>query len=100
MSKLFSVLDACIISIFDTEINRRPYHRNCDCALHKKKGYNKESNGGSTTRRPCLRRSVTFPIDKKTTTTTKMNQRCRASWSHCADTKNGVARDDIMAGEF
>ncbi|CAD5171912.1 unnamed protein product [Musa acuminata subsp. malaccensis] len=28
------VLDGCI-SAFDSEIRRRPYHRNCSCALHK-----------------------------------------------------------------
>ncbi|KAF5180036.1 hypothetical protein FRX31_030380 [Thalictrum thalictroides] len=25
------------ISMFDMEIDRRPYHKNCDCALHKSK---------------------------------------------------------------
>ncbi|CAN0900656.1 hypothetical protein LINGRAHAP2_LOCUS20963 [Linum grandiflorum] len=85
MSKLYLVLDACI-SAFNTEVNRRPYHRNCDCALHKKKGYSdiKESNN---TTRPCLTRSVTFPCDKKMAT--KINQRCRAYQFRCVETKKG-----------
>ncbi|KAG1364360.1 hypothetical protein COCNU_11G011870 [Cocos nucifera] len=31
---LQSVFDGCIAA-FDTEIRRRPYHRNCSCALHQ-----------------------------------------------------------------
>ncbi|CAN1339689.1 hypothetical protein LINPERPRIM_LOCUS38586 [Linum perenne] len=76
MSKLFLVLNACI-SIFDMEVHRRPYHRNCNCALHKKKGDSVRKESNSIV--PCLRRSVTFPIDKKTAT--KMNMRCQVSWS-------------------
>ncbi|PIA45670.1 hypothetical protein AQUCO_01600119v1 [Aquilegia coerulea] len=30
------VLDVCL-SLFDVDIERRPYHRNCTCALHKSK---------------------------------------------------------------
>lgn len=31
------VFDGCL-SMQDTEIERRPYHRNCSCAMHKLKG--------------------------------------------------------------
>ncbi|KAF9614440.1 hypothetical protein IFM89_018585 [Coptis chinensis] len=32
------VFDGCL-SVSDIEIERRPYHRNCSCALHKSKGW-------------------------------------------------------------
>ncbi|KAK1323196.1 hypothetical protein QJS10_CPA02g01221 [Acorus calamus] len=31
------VFEGCL-RIFDTEIERRPYHRNCGCALHGSRG--------------------------------------------------------------
>ncbi|KAJ9131195.1 hypothetical protein P3X46_035280 [Hevea brasiliensis] len=34
---LFCVFDGCL-STRDMELMRRPYHRNCNCALHKLKG--------------------------------------------------------------
>ncbi|OAY31773.1 hypothetical protein MANES_14G139050v8 [Manihot esculenta] len=34
---LSCVFDACL-SMRDMETERRPYHRNCNCALHKTKG--------------------------------------------------------------
>ncbi|KAL3535957.1 hypothetical protein ACH5RR_004418 [Cinchona calisaya] len=42
-----------IISMHDREIERRPYHRNCSCALHKPKGSNSK---------PCFHhQNVAFP---------------------------------------
>ncbi|KAG8367531.1 hypothetical protein BUALT_Bualt16G0081500 [Buddleja alternifolia] len=41
------------LSMCDTDIERRPYHRNCTCALHKMKG--KCSHVGSQ------HRNISFP---------------------------------------
>ncbi|KAL5705259.1 hypothetical protein ACHQM5_023588 [Ranunculus cassubicifolius] len=47
-SEVAKVLLQCVyyegcISVYDKEIERRPYHRNCSCALHKSKnGYRKK----------------------------------------------------------
>ncbi|KAF8033855.1 hypothetical protein BT93_C0198 [Corymbia citriodora subsp. variegata] len=34
---LCGIFDGCLL-INDVEIERRPYHRNCACAMHKLKG--------------------------------------------------------------
>ncbi|CAI0542574.1 unnamed protein product [Linum tenue] len=41
------------LSIHDTVVERRPYHRNCECALHKK---NAKSSGIW-----CSERNLSFP---------------------------------------
>ncbi|KAK9947410.1 hypothetical protein M0R45_003036 [Rubus argutus] len=38
----------------DTEIERRPYHKNCNCALHK-------SKGGSCSNACPQQRNISFP---------------------------------------
>ncbi|KAF3453014.1 hypothetical protein FNV43_RR03447 [Rhamnella rubrinervis] len=42
-SKAAEVMLRCVfeasISMHDMQIERRPYHRNCSCALHSLKGY-------------------------------------------------------------
>ncbi|CAL1414863.1 unnamed protein product [Linum trigynum] len=84
------------------EKERRPYHRFCDCALHKLKrssslkhsssssssssgggGGNGDGNIGSA----CLRRSVTFPGDKKAAAKL-MNHRGRLSLAHWVERTN------------
>ncbi|KAL6221352.1 hypothetical protein ACLB2K_009103 [Fragaria x ananassa] len=42
-----------ILSMKDTEIERRPYHKNCNCALHKSKGV--------VCHNACQQRNVSFP---------------------------------------
>nr|XP_010942290.1 uncharacterized protein LOC105060324 [Elaeis guineensis] len=49
---LQSVFDGCI-AFFDNEIRRRPYHRNCSCALHQSGGLPKDL--------PCNTK-VSYPI--------------------------------------
>lgn len=34
---MLCMLDGCL-SVSDEDIERRPYHRNCNCPLHKSKG--------------------------------------------------------------
>ncbi|EEF38885.1 conserved hypothetical protein [Ricinus communis] len=47
------------ISMHDIEIERRPYHRNCDCALHKFNAVNLNA---------CSRkRNIKFPTKKTST---------------------------------
>ncbi|XP_074589366.1 uncharacterized protein LOC141845206 [Curcuma longa] len=46
------VFDGCI-GAFDGEICRRPYHRNCGCALHR-------SSSDATCRRGGSRKAVSF----------------------------------------
>ncbi|KAF8407200.1 hypothetical protein HHK36_006327 [Tetracentron sinense] len=47
------VFDGCI-SASDTDIERRPYHRNCGCAFHK-------SGGGCSNASP-HNRKISYPI--------------------------------------
>ncbi|EEF38888.1 conserved hypothetical protein [Ricinus communis] len=52
---LCCVFDGCL-SVQDMEIKRRPYHRNCNCALHNLKGVCPAA---------CFqRRNISFPIKK------------------------------------
>ncbi|PRQ46209.1 hypothetical protein RchiOBHm_Chr2g0086581 [Rosa chinensis] len=41
------------LSMQDTEIERRPYHKNCNCALHKSKG--------GACLNACPQRNISFP---------------------------------------
>ncbi|CAI0542575.1 unnamed protein product [Linum tenue] len=83
------------------EKERRPYHRFCDCALHKLKssgggGGNGDGNIGSA----CLRRSVTFPGDKKAAAKL-MNHRGRLSLAHWVErTKKRAGGGDKMGTNF
>ncbi|KAL5730411.1 hypothetical protein ACHQM5_003234 [Ranunculus cassubicifolius] len=45
------------ISMRDLEMNQRPYHRNCSCALHKSK---KDGNGCG--KNGCKNKKISFPI--------------------------------------
>ncbi|KAG6481391.1 hypothetical protein ZIOFF_057992 [Zingiber officinale] len=54
-SWLLCLLEGCI-SAFDSEIKRRPYHRNCSCALHK----TQRSSRGHP--RPCAAAKVSYPL--------------------------------------
>ncbi|RWW56045.1 hypothetical protein BHE74_00037265 [Ensete ventricosum] len=47
------VLDGCI-SAFDSEIRRRPYHRNCSCALHRSRCSSRHD--------PCHAKKISYPI--------------------------------------
>ncbi|CAH8387017.1 unnamed protein product [Eruca vesicaria subsp. sativa] len=55
-----SIFEGCISGL-DSAIERRPYHKNCDCALHD--GAKKSQN---QRRKPCRRHgsseSISFPI--------------------------------------
>ncbi|PRQ46200.1 hypothetical protein RchiOBHm_Chr2g0086491 [Rosa chinensis] len=48
------------LSMKDTEIERRPYHKNCNCALHK-------SKGGACLNSCSQQRSISFPTKKSWT---------------------------------
>lgn len=51
------VYEGCIAGC-DTGIERRPYHRNCGCALH-----NKSRKGGSNAAfSKCCKKNVSYPI--------------------------------------
>ncbi|KAF8389174.1 hypothetical protein HHK36_025867 [Tetracentron sinense] len=50
---LRSVFEGCIAAP-DTDIERRPYHRNCGCALHKP--------GGGCSKASPPSRKITYPI--------------------------------------
>ncbi|KAL6223776.1 hypothetical protein ACLB2K_002634 [Fragaria x ananassa] len=50
---LFQCVFEGSLSMQDTEIERRPYHKNCNCALHKSKG-GAFSNA-------CAQRNISFP---------------------------------------
>ncbi|CAL1358928.1 unnamed protein product [Linum trigynum] len=106
MSESFSVFDACI-SIFDMEKQRRPYHRFCDCALHKLKRSSSlkhssssgSNDDGSNMAIACLRRSVTFPGEKRTAA--KMNRRgrlCFVGWVETTSKKRGAAAGENNVG--
>ncbi|KAK9947420.1 hypothetical protein M0R45_003046 [Rubus argutus] len=41
------------LSMQDTEIERRPYHKNCNCAMHKSKG--------GVCSNACQERNISFP---------------------------------------
>ena len=56
------VFDGCL-SMQDMEIERRPYHRNCSCQLHK-------SKGASSINTCPNQRNVSFPM--------------RHSWTSCS----------------
>ncbi|KAJ8504361.1 hypothetical protein OPV22_005247 [Ensete ventricosum] len=49
------VLDGCI-SAFDSEIRRRPYHRNCSCALHRSRCSSRHD--------PCHAKKISYPISR------------------------------------
>ncbi|KAK8655036.1 hypothetical protein V6N13_107628 [Hibiscus sabdariffa] len=51
---LLSLYEGCI-SVCDTTIERRPYHRNCRCALHDK-------SRGNCPRAFAKSKSVSYPI--------------------------------------
>ncbi|EHA8591981.1 hypothetical protein COCNU_contig69151249G000010 [Cocos nucifera] len=53
---LQSVFDGCI-AFFDNEIQRRPYHRNCSCALHRSSGLPKDLPCNAKVSYPLQRRS-------------------------------------------
>ncbi|CAI0388652.1 unnamed protein product [Linum tenue] len=99
MSESFSMFDACI-SIFDMEKRRRPYHRFCDCALHKlKRSSSGRNDDGSNMAIACLRRSVTFPGEKRTAA--KMNRRgrlCFVGWVETTSKKPGAAAGENNVG--
>ncbi|KAJ4958811.1 hypothetical protein NE237_025922 [Protea cynaroides] len=50
-----SVFEGCI-SMKDMEIERRPYHRNCSCALHKR------TREGGSSKACSLCGKVSFPV--------------------------------------
>ncbi|KAM6553225.1 hypothetical protein CsatB_013987 [Cannabis sativa] len=60
---LCCVFEAGSISLHDMEIDRRPYHRYCGCALHKFKGTNNNNNNETIIRR------VSLPTANKPKTT-------------------------------
>ncbi|XP_010265746.1 PREDICTED: uncharacterized protein LOC104603424 [Nelumbo nucifera] len=51
------VFEGCI-SMYDMEIERRPYHQNCSCALHKSRSRGGCSGGCSPFR------NVSFPVKR------------------------------------
>ncbi|KAK9130514.1 hypothetical protein Sjap_011001 [Stephania japonica] len=43
------------LSVSDAEVERRPYHRNCGCALHR-------SGGGGGGGGGCRRKKISYPM--------------------------------------
>lgn len=56
------VYEGCI-SGGDSEVDRRPYHRNCGCALHSKSN-NKGNNYNCPNGSPKCKNNVSYPIKK------------------------------------
>ncbi|XP_040996253.1 uncharacterized protein LOC121242474 [Juglans microcarpa x Juglans regia] len=53
------VYEGCIAGC-DTGIERRPYHRNCGCALHNKSRKAGSSNAAYSAK--CCKKNVSYPI--------------------------------------
>ncbi|KAF5469630.1 uncharacterized protein LOC121242472 [Juglans microcarpa x Juglans regia] len=52
------VYEGCIAGC-DTEIERRPYHRNCGCALHDK---SRKGSSNAALISKCCKKNVSYPI--------------------------------------
>ncbi|CAH8383779.1 unnamed protein product [Eruca vesicaria subsp. sativa] len=56
-----SIFEGCISGL-DSAIERRPYHKNCDCALHDGSRKNQNQRKKSCRRRHGSSESISFPI--------------------------------------